>query len=169
MPMKTCPKCQQKSGPRTAKCAGCGHQFIGLAEGVGKAAGIDPLPLPALDTLAPVQQIVAPVQVVKKLQIRSFPTSTNKGTGRIIPFDHGGRIVTPAGSPPCKPQGYPWKEGEVASDDVIREWAEQIRAVGLEKGDRYAAEAICYWAGRFWQGKEHSRVKEIIYQAFVVG
>lgn len=79
--------------------------------------------------------------------------------------DVGGprRIVTPAGLPPVKPAGYKqrnWPNGP-ASDEVIQNWAREVYA---SDGERYAVEAVIYWARYFWDinGPEFKRVSDLI-------
>ena len=81
-----------------------------------------------------------------------------------------GQVSTPAGAPPCKPSGFlkNWPNGP-CSNEVVSQWAKQVRDLGFEQNKDYSATAIQYFARYFWDihGRDYDRVCEVIQQTFI--
>ncbi len=154
MPHKVCPKCNKACGPRTLRCE-CGHSFFSLVDTLATAGGIVAGAVPVKKTT---ETPSAPIPVKKTTETPSAPIPVKKTTEK-PPESLSGMVLTPAGKPPCKPDGD--------TDEAIYNWAEQVRAAGWEKGEQYAPEAVCYYARCFWDinSPVFRRVKNLIKMA----
>lgn len=162
MPMKTCPACGDKAGPRTKKC-NCGHEFSKGPAVV--AASSEPMSLE--------KKIVATAADPPEVDL---PSPSSQSSSRTVSVASAGRgravVFTPAGSCPVKPRGYksegdPWPNGP-ASDEEIVDWAIAVHEWGVNHDRLFAPEAIRYFARQFWDinGKEYSRVRNLIARTF---
>lgn len=76
------------------------------------------------------------------------------------------RIFTAAGACPCKPGGYPFKERNATTEEIIA-WIDATLNAGRQKGLVFLREAIQSFAQQFWNvnndKEEYERVKMIIW------
>lgn len=122
---KTCPHpgCNAVMGPATKTCPSCGKPASKPQNSETKTSHREEPPANALS---------------ERKEVTKFPD------GLILPADGVIEIIgVPAGEPPVRLQS---ENGEFPSDEVIYDWAMQIRQEMLRKNQYLTNNGVRYWA-----------------------
>jgi len=166
MPHKICPECKKPHGPRKLVCE-CGYAFV-------KTSKADTSEMMGVKPKKPKFRLVG--GPVKPKPPEPEPELEDIDDFKTTHYSRIHYILTPAGYPPAKPEGYggtcnkpcyrcdnPWPNGQ-PTDKQIVEWATKIYDIGIKNGEVYALSAVIYYARHFWEYNtpEYRHVKEVL-------